>query len=83
MMQSISLDKPVNGDSATDILSDREYINKGLNFWLNNKPKESEIFFKNRKDRTSVLAGYSFVLCMVSIRNGIHLEFCNHIPIQL
>lgn len=62
MMQN-SFNEPVDG--ATDNLSDREYINKGLNFWLNNKPKESEIFFKRRSDRTSVLAGYSFILCMV------------------
>lgn len=66
MMQSISLDKPVGAaDSVTDNLSDREYINKGLNFWLNNEPKEAEFFFFKRRDRTSVLAGYSFVLCMV------------------
>lgn len=52
-------------DDSIDNLNDHEYVIKGLNYWLNNKPKESEFFFKRRSDRTSVLAGYSFVLCMV------------------
>lgn len=64
-MESISIDVPIDAESATENLSDREYIKKGFNYWLNNNPKEAEIFFERRKNRTPVLAGYSFVLCMV------------------
>lgn len=46
-------------------LSDREYVMKGFAFWLNNKPKQSEAFFKLKSDRTTILAGYAFILCMV------------------
>lgn len=46
-------------------LSDRDFVKKGFNFWINNQPKESELFFKRRSDRTTVLAGYTFILCMV------------------
>lgn len=83
MMQNInSLDEPADADGATDNISDREYINKGLNFWLNNKPNESEIFLLRRCSQTSVLAGYSFVLCMV-FENGTNLEFLDSSAIQL
>lgn len=78
MMENISLDEPVGADGATDNISDREYINKGLHFWLNNKPNESEIFLLRRCSQTSVLAGYSFVLCMV-FKNGTHLKFRIHL----
>lgn len=42
-----------------------DYVNEGMQNWLNNKPKQAEQFLKSRIDNTSVLAAYSFVLCMV------------------
>lgn len=45
---------------------DYEYVIDGLSQWLNNKPKESETFFKSKSDSTTILVGYAFVLCMVN-----------------
>lgn len=45
---------------------DYEYVIDGLSQWLNNKPKESEAFFKSKSDSTTILVGYAFVLCMVN-----------------
>lgn len=45
---------------------DYEYVIDGLSQWLNNKPKESETFFKLKSDSTTILVGYAFVLCMVN-----------------
>lgn len=53
---------------VTDEREDYELVIDGLSKWLNNKPSESEEFFKANSDRTSVLAGYAFVLCMVNKR---------------
>lgn len=46
---------------------DHEYVIEGLRYWLNNKPKKAESFFKSESDSTAILAGYAFVLCMVII----------------
>lgn len=48
-------------------LSDHEYVIEGLNYWLNNNPAKSEEFFQLRSDRTTILAGYAFVQCMVCV----------------
>lgn len=45
---------------------DYKYVIDGLSQWLNNKPKESETFFKLKSDSTTILVGYAFVLCMVN-----------------
>lgn len=45
---------------------DFEYVIDGLSQWLNNKPNESETFFKSKSDSNTILVGYAFVLCMVN-----------------
>lgn len=51
----------------SDHLTDAEYAKKGLALWFNNKPAESEEFFKLRLDSTPIFASYSFVVCMVRL----------------
>lgn len=53
--------------TAVPTREDYEYVIEGLSQWLNNKPKESETFFKSKTDSTTILVGYAFVLCMVNI----------------
>lgn len=48
-------------------LSDHEYVIEGFNYYLNNNPEKSEHFFKIKSDRTTILAGYAFVQCMVCL----------------
>lgn len=55
--------KPVPNAATKE---DYEYVNDGISQWLNNKPKESETFFKSKSDSTTILVGYAFVLCMVN-----------------
>lgn len=52
-------------ERLSDRLTDVEYAKKGLALWFNNKPEESEEFFKLRLDSTPIFAAYSFVVCMV------------------
>lgn len=54
-------------DNSDNILEDYELVIDGIGQWLNNEPKKSEEFFKSNSDRTPILAGYAFVLCMVNI----------------
>lgn len=56
-----------NPVATTATREDYEYVIDGLSQWLNNKPKESETFFKSKSDSTTILVGYAFVLCMVNI----------------
>lgn len=51
---------------------DYEHVIDGLSQWLNNKPKESETFFKSKSDSTSIMVGYAFVLCMVNTIPNTH-----------
>lgn len=55
-------------ESFGEHLTDVEYAKKGLALWFNNKPEESEEFFKLRLDSTPIFAAYSFVVCMVRLR---------------
>lgn len=52
---------------------DYELVIEGISQWLNNEPKKSEEFFKSNSDRTPILAGYAFVLCMVCFSKILHL----------
>lgn len=52
--------------ASTPTKEDYEYVIDGLSQWLNNKPNESETFFKSKSDSTTILVGYAFVLCMVN-----------------
>lgn len=54
-------------ERLSDRLTDVEYAKKGLALWFNNKPEESEEFFKLRLDSTPIFAAYSFVVCMVRV----------------
>lgn len=56
-------------DRCSDHLTDAEYAKEGLVLWFNNKPKESEEFFKLRLESTPIFAAYSFVVCMVRFLN--------------
>lgn len=56
-----------NPVATTATREDNEYVIDGLSQWLNNKPKESETFFRSKSDSTTILVGYAFVLCMVNI----------------
>lgn len=58
--------------------NDTDYVNEGMLNWLNNKPKQAEVFLKKRIHRTSVLAAYSFVLCMVRTRTKVRPNDENH-----
>lgn len=58
-------------------ISEHEYVIEGINYWLNNDPEKSEQFFKLNSDRTTVLAGYAFVQCMVCSPNFTNCFDCN------
>lgn len=58
-------------ESLNDVSTDAEYAKNGLALWFNNKPEESEAFFRLRLDSTPIFAGYSFVACMVSLWGGL------------
>lgn len=77
MTTSIKKVFQTNDDIAEgkDIQSDSKYTVEGLRLWLNNKPKQSQEHFKLKIDSTPVFAGYTFILCMVSI-----LVFFIYIP---
>ncbi len=52
-------------ERLSDHVTDVEYAKRGLALWFNNRPEESEEFFKLKLDSTPIFAAYSFVVCMV------------------
>lgn len=56
-----------NNDLMSKDFPTNEYVIQGLRYWLNSKPDRAEQHFRLRLHETPVLAGYGFILCMVSL----------------
>lgn len=52
-------------DDSVQSMEDWEYSKEGFNLWINNLPVEAEEHFQIETDSIQIIAGRTFLSCMV------------------